>query len=243
MQAKFGPSNSSFFHLILTNCQLLRTATVTYTTNIITASTAHTSTSASNQVQENLPVDTDEKVPEQSPSNSSTLLSRESIVSSLLRLSCSRGRHSGFLLRLHTWPSIITSNTTMHSIWVAHCSEHTAVCLVVRSIRSAKTAEPTGKPFAYEWPIVLNVLLSVCLFVRSIRWANWEAICCVDMGTQKSTVSITTHLTVLYYITTTTNVLEDNLYSRHHHLRTEGFCVSEVLQPACPCWWQLAHSD
>ena len=131
MQAKFGPSNSSFFHLILTNCQLLRTATVTYTTNIITASTAHTSTSASNQVQENLPVDTDEKVPEQSPSNSSTLLSRESIVSSLLRLSCSRGRHSGFLLRLHTWPSIITSNTTMHSIWVAHCSEHTAVCLFV----------------------------------------------------------------------------------------------------------------
>ena len=149
MQAKFGPSNSSFFHLILTNCQLLRTATVTYTTNIITASTAHTSTSASNQVQENLPVDTDEKVPEQSPSNSSTLLSRESIVSSLLRLSCSRGRHSGFLLRLHTWPSIITSNTTMHSIWVAHCSEHTAVCLFG----------------CQKHTLCKN------------GWANWEAIC------------------------------------------------------------------
>jgi len=45
------------------------------------------------------PVDTAEKVPEQSPSKSSTL-SRESIVSSRLCLICSFGRHSGFLLRL-----------------------------------------------------------------------------------------------------------------------------------------------
>ena len=28
----------------------------------------------------------------------------------------------------------------------------------------------------------------------------------------------------------------------HHQLRTARFCCSKVLPPACPCWWQLAHS-
>ena len=29
--------------------------------------------------------------------------------------------------------------------------------------------------------------------------------------------------------------------SQHPQLRTGGFCRSEVLLPACPCWWQLVH--
>jgi len=31
--------------------------------------------------------------------------------------------------------------------------------------------------------------------------------------------------------------------SRHLQLRTGGFCWCKVLPPACPCWWQPAHSD
>jgi len=31
--------------------------------------------------------------------------------------------------------------------------------------------------------------------------------------------------------------------SWHPQLRTGGFCWSKVLLSACPCWWQLAHSD
>jgi len=31
--------------------------------------------------------------------------------------------------------------------------------------------------------------------------------------------------------------------SRHTQLRTGGFCCSEVLLPACPCLWQLSHSN
>ena len=31
--------------------------------------------------------------------------------------------------------------------------------------------------------------------------------------------------------------------SYHPQLRTGGFCRSKILLPACPCWWQLLHSD
>jgi len=31
--------------------------------------------------------------------------------------------------------------------------------------------------------------------------------------------------------------------SLHPQLRTGGFCSSNVLLPACPCWQQLVHSD
>ena len=47
--------------------------------------------------------------------------------------------------------------------------------------------------------------------------------------------------------TTTTTVLQplytSTCVSRHLQLRTGGFCWCNVLQPACPCWWQPAHSD
>jgi len=47
--------------------------------------------------------------------------------------------------------------------------------------------------------------------------------------------------------TTTTTILRP-LYratcvSWHRQLRTGRFCCRNVLLPACPCWWQLAHSD
>ena len=53
---------------------------------------------------------------------------------------------------------------------------------------------------------------------------------------------------VIQYISPTQPPVLRPLYrstsvSRHLQLRTGGFWWCKVLQPACPCWWQPAHSN
>jgi len=50
----------------------------------------------------------------------------------------------------------------------------------------------------------------------------------------QTTTSTTTVIRPLYRLT---------CVSQHLELKTGGFCWCKVLLPACPCWWQPAHSD
>ena len=67
---------------------------------------------------------------------------------------------------------------------------------------------------------------------KKMRNVTYKRLICVK-GIFQSISSRTTVLRPLYRTT---------CIGRHRQLRTGGFCWSKVLLPACPCWWQLAHS-
>jgi len=77
----------------------------------------------------------------------------------------------------------------------------------------------------------------------AVRYGNdlvddWDVQkCTTPRGVSLASCTTTTTSTVLWRLYRTVCV------SQQPQLRTRGFSGRKVLLPACPCWWQLVHSD